>query len=850
MAYQRLPVRTSQDLYLAADINLLQSNFDSLIGGSIPSTSLNNLYDYSAYLNNKIDTEVIDRVNADNALTTRIISLENSLPVGGIANQIFKNNGGGSGVWGTVTESSGALANITNITMSRQITTTLPTGTPPFIISSTTQVDNLNVDMVDGKHATDFVYAVEKGAPSGVATLTSSGVLEVSQLPLLSITDTFIVSSEILMLGLSAEKGDVAIRTDISKTFILADNPASILSNWKEIITPTGSVYSVDSRVGYVTLTDLYAPLNKGVTNGDTHDHHGGDGGQIALANLSGIDLTGLNDTNILKYDSISGNFLPTTDISSNNFIVQTPDASLPNAQALSDISTGILKTSTGILYKATAGVDYLLPNGDGSQLVNVDALPDQTAQDGKYLYTSSGVAYWVSVYVTSTGQLGFGITGLPSQTGQDHKFLSTSSGTAYWTNLPTKNLTTSTGLSITGGTNSVIGSDVTIGIATGRYLPTTADETTWNSKQDALTFGNLLTSTGLSISGGTGSIIGSDVTVGVASGQYLPTTADQTNWNDAYSKEHVHSNISNLNSINQDLATTSAPSFTGLNVGTSTGIMKADSGFLSIAVPGIDYLLPDGDGSQLTGVDRFPDQTGQDGKVLATSSGNVYWRSSTIVTGDLTTSTGLTVIGGTDAVFGSGAKIGISSGRYLPTTSDQSNWDGKENALTKGNLTASLPILVSGGNNAVIGSGVSVSIGNATLTSSGVVQLSNSYYGILEDVAVTEKALSDGLASSGEKTGVDTIFPAETKNVDLLDTSTSNSCRWILKIYIPGGRMRLSEILSQVLSGNVISSEYAIIGSSFLADINVILDGSNLALQIKNNESEAIRISYKRLFI
>jgi hypothetical protein len=148
------------------------------------------------------------------------------------------------------------------------------------------------------------------------------------------------------------------------------------------------------------------------------------------------------------------------------------------------------------------------------------------------------------------------------------------------------------------------------------------------------------------------------------------------------------------------------------------------------------------------------------------------------------------------------------------------------------------------------MGSGVSVSIGAATITSSGVVQLSNSYYGVLENLAVTEKALSDGLASSGEKTGLDVIFPAETKNVDLLDTASSNSCRWILKIYIIGGRMRLSEILSQELSGNIYSTEYGILGSTFLVDIDVILDGTNMALQIKNNESELIRVSYKRLFI
>jgi len=37
------------------------------------------------------------------------------------------------------------------------------------------------------------------------------------------------------------------------------------------------------------TASSDYAPIAKGVTNGDSHDHNGGDGGQIAYANLSGL---------------------------------------------------------------------------------------------------------------------------------------------------------------------------------------------------------------------------------------------------------------------------------------------------------------------------------------------------------------------------------------------------------------------------------------------------------------------------------------------------------------------------------------------------------------------------------
>lgn len=64
----------------------------------------------------------------------------------------------------------------------------------------------------------------------------SNGKVPVSQLPAVAITDTFPVSNEAAMLSLTAERGDVAIRTDINKSFILMQEPASNLANWKELL--------------------------------------------------------------------------------------------------------------------------------------------------------------------------------------------------------------------------------------------------------------------------------------------------------------------------------------------------------------------------------------------------------------------------------------------------------------------------------------------------------------------------------------------------------------------------------------------------------------------------------------
>ncbi|MGE4425005.1 MAG: hypothetical protein AB7G37_00970 [Solirubrobacteraceae bacterium] len=95
-----------------------------------------------------------------------------------------------------------------------------------------------------------------RGAANGVASLDASTRVPAAQLPALVVTDTFVVASQAAMLALSAaEQGDVCVRTDLSKSFILKADPASTLANWTELLSPTAPVQSVAGRTGAVTLT-------------------------------------------------------------------------------------------------------------------------------------------------------------------------------------------------------------------------------------------------------------------------------------------------------------------------------------------------------------------------------------------------------------------------------------------------------------------------------------------------------------------------------------------------------------------------------------------------------------------
>lgn len=98
------------------------------------------------------------------------------------------------------------------------------------------------------------VLASALGAANGAASLDGSGKVPTSQLPALAITDVFTVASQAAMLALTAQPGDIAIRSDINRTFVLAASPASTLANWAEVLAPTAAVLSVAGKTGAVSL--------------------------------------------------------------------------------------------------------------------------------------------------------------------------------------------------------------------------------------------------------------------------------------------------------------------------------------------------------------------------------------------------------------------------------------------------------------------------------------------------------------------------------------------------------------------------------------------------------------------
>lgn len=81
------------------------------------------------------------------------------------------------------------------------------------------------------------------------------GVIPTAQLPTLAINEVFTVASQAAMLALTAQRGDMAIRTDTEpdSVFVLSTDDPTQVANWKQI--SFGTVTSVNGQQGIVVLS-------------------------------------------------------------------------------------------------------------------------------------------------------------------------------------------------------------------------------------------------------------------------------------------------------------------------------------------------------------------------------------------------------------------------------------------------------------------------------------------------------------------------------------------------------------------------------------------------------------------
>lgn len=185
-------------------------------------------------------------------------------------------------------------------------------------------------------------------AAGNVPVLDSNGKLVESIIPAVAITETYVVDSQSAMLALSAQVGDVAIRTDVSKSFILQSLPATTDANWKELLTPDCKVISVNGKQGAVVLTgDNIASIFKQASSRTNVSSN--EALSVSLSKISKwfADLKGL---------AFKDQIVATTDISGVIPVANLPTATA-SAKGIASFGNGLNVASGVVTVRAGQGI-------------------------------------------------------------------------------------------------------------------------------------------------------------------------------------------------------------------------------------------------------------------------------------------------------------------------------------------------------------------------------------------------------------------------------------------------------------------------------------------------------------
>lgn len=284
------------------------------------------------------------------------------------------------------------------------------------------------------------------GAPNGAASLDGGGVIPSGQLPAIAVTDTFEVASQAAMLALTAEKGDVAIRTDLSKCFILATNSPSTLADWKELRTPTDVVLAVAGLTGTITAAALKAAIALEIDDvdglQDALDNAGGSGGFETLTSGPTVTLDfSANETAILDvdtdvtfaYSNLSAGktktvFVMTSEVSTSNLSYPGTSKNVSNTALPTTISGSTVHKLT-FHSTGTTAAEVMIEYANGAGTVFALTAPadisiSKGSTDSRTIATVSGggpnIGYVIVTVAATSGTFtlsstGFGVYGTPN---------------------------------------------------------------------------------------------------------------------------------------------------------------------------------------------------------------------------------------------------------------------------------------------------------------------------------------------------------------------------------------------------------------------------------------------------
>lgn len=122
---------------------------------------------------------------------------------------------------------------------------------------------DVTIASIANKQVPRWNTSTSKWENATIDILDTTGTIPANRVPAAAFPVITTVASQAAMIALSANVGDVAIRSDVTKTFILYQLPASTVGNWLEMLASSASsVTSVAGLSGVVTTNALKTALS------------------------------------------------------------------------------------------------------------------------------------------------------------------------------------------------------------------------------------------------------------------------------------------------------------------------------------------------------------------------------------------------------------------------------------------------------------------------------------------------------------------------------------------------------------------------------------------------------------
>jgi hypothetical protein len=239
------------------------------------------------------------------------------------------------------------------------------------------------------------------------ASNISTGTLPSSVIPPIALATVQVAASQVAMLALTTEEGDVVVRTDEDKTYMNNGGTAGTMADFTELQTPTDTVLSVNSQTGTVVLTTTN--INEGTNLYYTEAKVTAN--TSVVANTAKVGITAQQSSDITTNNAKTGiTTQQSNDITTNNSKISFDSAS---SSKLTGISAGAevnavdsVNGTTGAVSLGLLELDDVSTDGTSGQVLTTDG-------SGAFSFStvsSSGVSKIVAgtnVTISPTGGTG-----------------------------------------------------------------------------------------------------------------------------------------------------------------------------------------------------------------------------------------------------------------------------------------------------------------------------------------------------------------------------------------------------------------------------------------------------------